>query len=71
MTNPKLLLPGLIVALFSTSGAQAQVTIDISKVTCEQFVQYQITMTRTSPFGYTATITASAATPSSSPKSLR
>jgi acid stress chaperone HdeB len=43
MTNPKLLLPGLIVALFSTSGAQAQVTIDISKVTCEQFVQYQIT----------------------------
>jgi acid stress chaperone HdeB len=43
MTNLKLVFPGLILALFSMSGAQAQVTLDISKITCEQLVQYQIT----------------------------
>jgi acid stress chaperone HdeB len=31
-----------VLALLSVVNAQAQVTIDMSKVTCEQFVLYQI-----------------------------
>jgi acid stress chaperone HdeB len=43
MIYPKLAFLGVIVALFSMSAGQAQVTIDISKITCEQIVQYKIT----------------------------
>ncbi len=35
--------PALILALYTMSAAQAQVKIDMTKVTCEQFVQYRIT----------------------------
>jgi acid stress chaperone HdeB len=35
--------PSLILALCMMSTTQAQVTIDMTKVTCEQFVQYRIT----------------------------
>ena len=35
--------PLLIVAFLSITAAQAQVTIDVSKITCEQLVQYKIT----------------------------
>lgn len=43
MTNSKLVFPSLILALFSISRVQAQVTIDVSKITCEQLVLYQVT----------------------------
>jgi hypothetical protein len=32
----------LVLALLGTPAAQAQVTLDISKVTCEQFLGYKI-----------------------------
>lgn len=43
MTKPKLVFIGLILALFCISRAQAQVTIDVSKITCRQFILYEIT----------------------------
>jgi len=43
VTNPKAVFIGLILALFCTSRAQAQVTIDVSKVTCRQFILYEVT----------------------------
>jgi acid stress chaperone HdeB len=38
-----LVMLALTLAIFSSSTAHAQVTIDVSKITCEQFVLYQIT----------------------------
>ncbi len=32
-----------VLALMSWSGAQAQVTLDVSKITCDQFTLYKIT----------------------------
>jgi len=43
MTNSKLVIAALIIALLSISRAQAQVTIDVSKITCELLVLYQVT----------------------------
>ena len=43
--NSKLVVSGLVVACFATS-AQAQVTLDASKVTCEQFVFSKIAPVR-------------------------
>jgi hypothetical protein len=43
MTKLKAALPALILALFSVSTAQAQVTLDISKITCEQLISWSIT----------------------------
>jgi len=43
VTNPKVVFIGLILALFCTSRAQAQVTIDVSKITCRQFILYEVT----------------------------
>src|SRR5437870_5434874 len=43
MTHPRLVVSALSLALFSISDARAQVTIDVSKFTCEQLVLYQIT----------------------------
>jgi acid stress chaperone HdeB len=43
MTRLKLLLPAVLVPLIPISEAYAQVTIDVSKITCEQFILYQIT----------------------------
>jgi len=34
---------GLIVALESVRPARAQVTIDVSKITCEQYLGYKVT----------------------------
>ena len=33
---------GLVLSLVAVSAAQAQVTIDISRVTCEQFLGYKL-----------------------------
>jgi acid stress chaperone HdeB len=41
MTNP--IFIGLILALFCTSRTEAQVTIDVSKITCQQFILYEVT----------------------------
>jgi len=42
MSNPMLAACGLVFALVAVPVAQAQVTIDISKVTCDQFLGYKI-----------------------------
>lgn len=36
-----------LLALFGTSAAEAQMTVDVAKVTCKQFVTYEITDART------------------------
>ena len=33
----------MVVALSAWSGAQAQVTVDVAKITCDQFTLYKIT----------------------------
>jgi hypothetical protein len=38
---------GLILALISISSAQAQVSIDVSKITCDQFVHAKVGPPRT------------------------
>ena len=43
MTKSIAVVSGLIVALAGVWTVQAQVTLDISKVTCDQFARYQIT----------------------------
>jgi len=43
MTTPKLLASGLLLALLSAATAQAQVTIDVSKISCDQFTLYRVT----------------------------
>jgi acid stress chaperone HdeB len=42
MTTPKVVAAGLML-LFATVSAQAQVSIDISKITCDQFTLFRIT----------------------------
>jgi acid stress chaperone HdeB len=42
MTSAKYLAPALLLALLSIPPAHAQVTIDVSKISCEQFVLYQV-----------------------------
>jgi acid stress chaperone HdeB len=42
MTDVRFVLGALALVLVSGTGAGAQVTIDVSKITCEQFVLYQI-----------------------------
>ena len=41
MTQIRLTL-GLALSLLSFSGARAQVTIDVAKITCEQLVLYEV-----------------------------
>ena len=36
-------IPIVVLALSARSGAQAQVTIDVAKITCDQFTLYKIT----------------------------
>jgi|SRR5579871_3408003 len=43
MKRVQLTVAATMLALFSWSGAQAQVTIDIAKITCDQFTLYKIT----------------------------
>jgi|ERR1700737_2105888 acid stress chaperone HdeB len=42
MSKPMLAACGLVLALVAVPIAQAQVTIDISKITCDQFLGYKI-----------------------------
>ncbi len=37
------MISGFIFAFGLTSGAQAQVTLDVAKITCDQFTGYKIT----------------------------
>jgi len=39
MKTSKLVASGLLIALLSPASTRAQVTIDVSKITCDQFVQ--------------------------------
>ena len=43
MTKSKLTLAGLMLALLLVPTAQAQVSLDVSKITCEQFVLWKVT----------------------------
>jgi acid stress chaperone HdeB len=43
----RLKLFGPLLAILLVSAAQAQVTIDMSKITCEQFLQNKVAHTRT------------------------
>ena len=43
MKRPRFTIPAVLLALAASSGAQAQVTLDISKITCDQFTLYKIT----------------------------
>ena len=43
MMKPKIKILSLILLCLTISAAQAQVTIDVSKITCEQFRGYAIT----------------------------
>ena len=40
--QPKLAVLGLLLAIASASSAKAQATIDISKITCDQYVHSKI-----------------------------
>ena len=42
MSKPMLAACGLVFAVVAVSVAQAQVTIDISKITCDQYMGYKI-----------------------------
>ena len=42
MTRATLFVPALVLSLLCSAPAHAQVTIDVSKITCEQFVLYQV-----------------------------
>jgi acid stress chaperone HdeB len=43
MTKLKSALASLLVGLFGCANVQAQVTIDVSKITCEQLVLWKVT----------------------------
>jgi len=42
VNRPDFVLLGLAFALGASSGVQAQVEVDVSKITCNEFVSYQI-----------------------------
>jgi hypothetical protein len=43
MTRPKLALAGLVLSLCMIQTARSQVTVDISKISCEQYILWKIT----------------------------
>jgi acid stress chaperone HdeB len=43
MTKTRLLAMALLSATAAPSGAQAQVTLDVAKITCEQYLLFKIT----------------------------
>ena len=43
MTRALAAIVGITVALMASSGLHAQVTLDVTKITCGQFVAYKIT----------------------------
>ena len=51
MTKVRIHLLGAICLGFMIANAQAQVTIDVSKITCAQFRSYSITDPNKSRFG--------------------
>ena len=42
----KLFVPGSLLGVLVVSEAQAQVTVDVSKVTCDQFLQHKVSNPR-------------------------
>ena len=42
MLRSTLFLSGFLLVVLVVSRAQAQVTIDVSKITCDQFLQYKV-----------------------------
>jgi hypothetical protein len=40
--HPSLIVSGFILAISSASSAQAQVTVDVTKITCDQYVHHKI-----------------------------
>lgn len=43
MIRSRILIPALLFALGSCPFARAQVTVDVAKITCDQFTLYKIT----------------------------
>jgi hypothetical protein len=43
MTWLRLTIPALLLSLSAWSSASAQVTVDVSKITCDQFTLYKVT----------------------------
>jgi hypothetical protein len=43
MKRLRFTIPTMVLALSAWSGAQAQVTVDVAKITCDQFTLYKIT----------------------------
>src|SRR5690349_22195187 len=43
MVRSRILIPALLFALASCPFARAQVTVDVAKITCDQFTLYKIT----------------------------
>jgi acid stress chaperone HdeB len=43
MIKPVVIASGLILAFAAVPGARAQVTLDVSKVTCDQYIGHKIT----------------------------
>jgi hypothetical protein len=43
MSTPKLVLLGLMLSVLMVPPARAQVTIDVAKITCEQFISWSVT----------------------------
>ena len=70
MTKAMGFVSALIFALGTVPAARAQLMLDVSKITCDQFAGYKIPLLKISRFGWTATITASEVTQSSICKSL-
>ena len=46
MTKPKPTLPSLVLALLTVSTAQAQITLDVSKITASSFLQNKVAAPR-------------------------
>jgi len=46
MTKPVVIAAGLILAFAAVPAARAQVTLDVSKITCDQYTGYKITNTQ-------------------------
>src|SRR4029077_4535276 len=43
MTKSALIVSALMLTTFVVSAAQAQVTVEVSKITCEEFASYKVT----------------------------
>jgi acid stress chaperone HdeB len=43
MNRPRLMVAALLLAVLGGTGARAQVTVDVAKITCDQLTLYKIT----------------------------